>query len=40
MICSLNMEVRGGKRFKPSHLHFKLMGLNGLGSDPNYELED
>jgi hypothetical protein len=25
--CSLNMEVRGNKGFKLSHLHFKFMGL-------------
>jgi hypothetical protein len=25
-ICSLNMELMGGEGFKPSHLHFKLMG--------------
>jgi len=25
-IFSLNMEVKGGEKFKPSHLHPKLMG--------------
>jgi hypothetical protein len=30
MICSLNMEVKRGEKFKPSHLH-KLVGLSYLG---------
>jgi len=24
--CSLNMEVKGGEKTKPSHLHLKLVG--------------
>jgi len=40
MTYSLSMELKRGKRFKPSHLHLKLVGLGGLGSHPNYELED
>ncbi len=34
--CSINMEVKGGEMFKPSHLHPKLVGqIPSLARQPN-----